>query len=87
MAFLSQEEAIMLINMLKKSVIETISFPAKGKKEIFNVIGDCKDDLFEISIHRGSKRADKCSYQGRHPGFKANLMRLDVDENSRHINP
>ena len=47
---LTQKEADMLIDMLKKTVVKAISFPrSKGRVE-FDVQGDRREDIFAVNI-------------------------------------
>ncbi len=39
---LTQEEADRLLNMLKKSLLNTINFPEKGNDIEFDLVGDTK---------------------------------------------
>lgn len=50
---LTQDEADKLLNMLKKSLVDSINFPSTGKSIEFNVNGDSKKDVFTIKICRG----------------------------------
>jgi hypothetical protein len=84
---LTQKEADMLIDMLKKTIEKEISFPSgKGRIE-FDVLGDRREDVFVINISRKRINANGASYQGRvrHSGII--LMRLDVNPTSVHPNP
>ena len=85
---LTQKEADMLINMLKKTVVKAISFPhSKGRVE-FDVLGDRREDIFAVNISRKGINSTGASYHGRvRTGSGAPLMRLDVNPTSIHTNP
>ena len=85
---LTQKEADMLIDMLKKTVQKEIIFPqTKGRVE-FDVEGDKREDIFAINISRKGINAAGATYQGRvRTGSGAILMRLDVNPTGIHSNP
>jgi len=84
---LTQKEADMLIDMLKRTVEKTISFPiAKGRVE-FDVLGDRKKDVFTVNISRKGINATGATYQGKVRTSGAILMRLDVNPTGIHSNP
>ena len=86
---LTQEEANMLIEMLKKTVEEHSSqeFPKSSGKLSFDVIGERRTDEFVINIDRKGINAKGCTYQGRIKSNNTILMRLDVNPTSIHENP
>jgi len=84
---LTQKEADMLIDMLKKTVEKEITFPElKGRVE-FDVQGVRKEDVFAVNISRKGINASGASYQGRVRASGSILMRLDINPASVHINP
>jgi len=84
---LTQKEADMLIEMLKKTVEKEILFPnGKGRVE-FDVLGDRREDIFAINISRKGINAAGATYQGRVRTSGAILMRLDVNPTAVHPNP
>ena len=84
---LTTEEAIKLIDMLKKKVSNTIlNFPKSGEKIEFDVSAVKDATRFIINISRGNVNNKKCTYQGRTYINSTPLLRLDVT-NSFHINP
>jgi len=85
---LTQKEADMLIDMLKRTVTKELQFPSgKGRVE-FDVIGDKKNDVFAVNIQRKGINENSVSYQGRvRYGSGAVLMRLDVNPTQAHPNP
>ena len=84
---LTQKEANMLIDMLKKTVEKVISFPStKGRVE-FDVLGERKEDVFAVNISRKGINDAGATYQGRVRTSGAILMRLDVNPTAIHCNP
>ena len=84
---LTQKEADMLINMLKKTVEKEINFPCgKGRVE-FDVTGDRREDIFAVNIQRKGINAGGATYQGRVRTNGVILMRLDVNPTGVHTNP
>jgi hypothetical protein len=85
---LTQAEADMLINMIKRTVAEdSLAFPVAQGKMIFDVIGERRIDIFTINIDRKGINAQGCTYQGRIKSNNVILLRLDVNPSSIHINP
>lgn len=85
-AKLTQSEANRLLEMIKKSLVNEISFPNKGKDIEFDVSGEKKQDLFTIKIFRGNKNSKKCDLGAR---IKINgilLLELHINP-APHINP
>ena len=88
MAFkLTQQEADILISMLKHSIEHEITFPCGKDRLEFDVRGERKNDIFVVNISRKGIDASKATYQGRVRASGAILMRLDVNPTSAHINP
>lgn len=56
---LTQDEADELLNMLKKTMLDSINFPQMGKSIEFDVIGASKKDMFTIKIYRGTIDREK----------------------------
>ena len=85
---LTQAEADMLIDMLKKVARKsTLKFPSSKGKLVFDVIGERRTDEFTVNIDRKGINNQGCSYQGR---IKANdiiLLRLDINPTAVHVNP
>ena len=84
---LTQAEATRLIDMLKQTVEQQITFPSEKGGASFIVTGNRQKDEFVINIDRKGKLAEKCTYQGRVRKTNQVLMRLDVDPHGRHTNP
>jgi hypothetical protein len=88
MGKLTQQEANLLIEMLKKAAEQKqIEFPPVGEKLEFEVVSTEPDEKFTVNIYR--KRIDPkgATYQGRVSRSGEALMRLDVTQNGRHRNP
>lgn len=84
---LTQKEADKLIEMLKKTVEQQISFPSEKGNVSFDVVGERREDIFIVNIDRKGKLAEKCTYQGRVRQSNQVLLRLDIDPNGKHTNP
>jgi hypothetical protein len=56
---LKQEEAQRLLEMLKHTLVDTVTFPEKGSTLTFDVEGITKKDLFKIHIYRGKINRNK----------------------------
>lgn len=83
---LTQSEANKLLEMLKKSLVNEISFPDRGKDIEFDVSGERKQDIFTIKIFRGKINSKKCDFGAR---IKINgilLLELHINP-APHINP
>jgi len=87
MAKLTQKEADMLINMLKKTVEKEISFPSSKGRIEFDVLGERREDIFAINISRKGINAAGASYQGRVRTNGEILLRLDINPTAVHTNP
>jgi hypothetical protein len=84
---LTQREADMLIEMLKKTVEKEVALPSgKGRVE-FDVIGERKEDRFAVNIERKGIDDKGASYQGRARFNGVILIRLDVNPTNTHVNP
>lgn len=85
---LTQVEANMLIDMLKKAVKETmLQFPAAKGRLYFDVMGERKTDEFTVNIDRKGINDQGCTYQGRIKSNNIILLRLDVNPTAVHENP
>ena len=83
---LTTKEAIELIDMLKRKVIETdLVFPGKGQKIEFDVYAEKQRTRFVVNIYRSGKNDKKCTYQGRTYLNSTPILRLDITD-STHIN-
>jgi hypothetical protein len=85
---LTQNEADMLIKMMKRKVEEQIiDFPKSQGKIIFDVLGERRTDEFVVNIERKGINARGCTYQGRVKSNNIILLRLDINPTSVHKNP
>ena len=85
---LTQAEADMLIDMLKRTVEKhSMEFPSIKGKLSFDVIGERRTDLFVVNIDRKGINAQGCTYQGRIKSNNTILLRLDVNPTAIHPNP
>lgn len=84
---LTQEEAEHLLNMLKKSLIEEITFPEKGHDVEFEVVGSEKKDLFATRIYRGRINPTKYEIGARIKKDGIMLLELHVNPGKVHVNP
>lgn len=84
---LTQKEAEYLLNMLKISLIEEITFPEKGNSVEFDVVGSEKKDLFATRIYRGRINSAKYEIGARIKKYGIMLLELHVNPGKTHINP
>lgn len=84
---LTQQEAEDLINMLKKTLIEEITFPTKGNSIEFDVVGNTKKDLFTTRIYRGKINSQKYEIGARIKKDGTMLMELHINPGKPHLNP
>lgn len=84
---LTQEEAERLLTMLKKSLIEHMQVPEKGKNVEFDACGDTKKDLFTINIFRGKINGKKINYNARIKSNGVTLLELHINATNKHPNP
>ena len=84
---LTQEEAEYLLKMLKKSLIEEITFPEKGNSIEFDVIGSEKKDIFTTRIYRGRINSAKYEISARIKKDGIMLLELHVNPGKNHVNP
>ncbi|MBQ7503087.1 hypothetical protein IJT93_10365 [bacterium] len=86
-AKLTQQEADMMISMLKRTLEKVVLFPERGKKASFQVEGTTKRDNFTIDIFRGTVNRLKCYIGARITVSGVMLMELHINPTSRHRNP
>ena len=86
---LTQQEADMLIAMLKKKLEEQseLEFPSKGGKLQFKVKGERRTDEFVVNIDRKGIDSKKGTYQGRVKSNNTILMRIDIGDTLVHQQP
>ena len=84
---LTQDEANMLLEMVKRSLITSIDFPSRGKTKEFDVIGDTKRDVFTISIYRAKIQPFKYYLGARIKKNGIMLLELHIGQTLVHRNP
>lgn len=84
---ITQAEAERLLNMLKKTLVGTISLPDRSKSISFDVEGETATDLFTIKIYRGKINKDKYEICGRIKYKGLLLLELHINPGNVHINP
>lgn len=84
---LSQAEAERLLAMLKKSVLESITFPEKGSSIEFDLTGETKSDVFVTKIYRGKISKEKYEIGARIKKNNILLLELHINRNKVHPNP
>ncbi len=84
---LTQDEADELLNMLKKTMLDSINFPQMGKSIEFDVIGASKKDMFTIKIYRGTIDREKYDTGARIKKNDIPLLELHINKNKIHLNP
>lgn len=84
---LTQAEAIRLLEMLKTTLQDQISFPNKGESVEFDVRGDTNKDLFTIKIYRGKINRNKHEIGARIKKDNIMLLELHVSPGKPHVNP
>ncbi len=84
---LTQEEAERLLNMLKKSLVQEITFPEKGASIEFDVIGSDSKELFTTKIYRGKINRHKYDIGARIKKNGILLLELHVNPGNTHLNP
>lgn len=84
---ITKEEAEKLIKMMKKSLVDAIEFPSRGKTQEFDVVGDTKKDVFTINVFRGKIKAYKYNFGARIKKNGVLLLELHINDSAVHINP
>lgn len=84
---LTQDEAQRLLDMLKRSLIDAINFPARGATKEFDVIGDTKTDIFSINIYRAKIQPYKYNMGARIKKNGIMLLELHINPTTVHYNP
>ena len=87
MAQISQQDIDVLLKMIKKSLVDSVAFPEKGKKVEFEVASVTDDSLFKVSIFRGSINSLKYNIGARIIKNGIPLLELHVEPSNRHYNP
>lgn len=84
---LTQEEAQRLLEMIKRSLIDEISFPTRGTTKEFDVVGDTKADVFSINIYRAKIQPFKYNAGARIKKNGIMLLELHINPTTVHYNP
>ena len=84
---LTQAEAQQLLDMLKRTLIQEINFPSRGRTVEFDVVGDSKTDLFAINIYRGVIHPFKYNMGARIKKNGIMLLELHIGPTKVHQNP
>lgn len=84
---LTQDEANRLLSMLKKTLVDSITFPQKGEKTEFDLIGDTKNDIFTARIYRGKVNREKYNISAMIKKNSTLLLELHICQNKVHPNP
>ena len=83
---LTQEEADLLLNLMKKSIDEYLSLPNSGDSTEISVSGIDTNDIFKISIFK-SKIANKINFGARVSKNNVMLLELHINPTNIHPNP
>lgn len=84
---LKQEEVEQLLDALKKTLVESINFPEKGKGKEFEVKSVANGDMFTIRIYRGNVNRDKYNIGAIVEQYSIPIMELHIGPGNRHTNP
>ena len=86
---LTQQEAKMLIDMLKNIAQGKVDFPSEKGRISPPLLAKSIDEKenFVIDMSRAGINANKATYQARHKRTNQILLRLDVNPTQRHPNP
>lgn len=84
---LTQEEADELLNMLKYSLTNEITFPEKGNSIEFDAKGSTAKDVFTIRIYRGRINNNKYEIGARIKKNGILLLELHINPGKPHQNP
>lgn len=84
---LKQEEIEQLLNELKNSLVDSINFPEKGKREEFEVKALTSNELFNIRIYRGNVNREKYNIYAVIERNSVPILELHIGPGNRHTNP
>lgn len=86
---LTQEDAESLISCLKRTLVDTINAPEKGKNLSFDVesVSMNPPESFVVSIFRGRINRSKISYNARIKLRNTVLLELHLNPTNKHMNP
>lgn len=84
---ISQAEAERLLNLIKHTLVERITFPLKSETEDFEVAGDDMKDIFIVHIYHGRLNRLKSYYSARVKFKNILLLELHIGQTNVHHNP
>ncbi len=84
---ITQEEAVRLLSMIKKTLSNNINFPGKGEEIEFELSGDTKKELFITKIYRGRINCKKYEIGARIKKNNILLLELHISPGKVHPNP
>lgn len=84
---LTQQEADMLISMVKRAMTDYILLPERGETYTFDVAGERKQDVFTVNVFTSKHAADKFDFGARIKVNGTMLLELHVNPTTKHKNP
>lgn len=84
---LTNAEAKLLLDMIKRAYVDHVDFPDKRGKIEFEAVGESSKDIFAIHIFRGNINLRKYSYGIRVKRNGVFLLGLDIGDTLKHFNP
>lgn len=84
---LKQDEIEYLLAMLKRTLVDSVKFPTKGKTEQFEVKSTINNESFSIRIYRGNVNRAKYNLSAIIERNSIPLLELHIGAGNRHINP
>lgn len=84
---MTQAEADRLLNMLKRTLIETVLFPKSGAVTDFKIAGDTNRDVFVVHIRHSEIRKNKYEFHARVLKDSVLLLQLHIGDTLVHQNP
>ena len=84
---IKQDEIERLLEALKKTLVDSISFPEKGKSEEFEVKAVSTNEVFTIRIYRGKVNREKYNLGAIIQKHGLPILELHIGSGNRHTNP
>ena len=84
---IKQDEIERLLEALKKTLVDSISFPEKGKSEEFEVKAVSTNEVFTIRIYRGKVNREKYNLGAIIQKHGLPILELHIGPGNRHTNP
>lgn len=84
---ITQEELEDLLEMLKRSLVESIILPEVGEKIKFDVESCASKEPFKIQVYRSKMRKDKYELCGLVAKNNIPLLELHINPTKKHQNP